>query len=223
MKLTKVHLSMRNEVSYVKLEINGLDIHISKSWLHKKGFEIQPEKRFIDLLESTLGQRHPAEVAVFVSALNAQLIESATKEGKPRYATWRPHAYLCKNSGQYAPWWNAHDFHWDRCKNKYGNNNDGKEYEDVQCECDDKCIENQNCCTDYFQSCAPEKQKHWADRECESELNTCPFEKPVTLIISTDGFRKEYLKRAEYLPNYLKIMECGSHTVSKHVILNFVY
>ena len=109
LKPTKVNLSMRNEVSYVKLEINGLDIYISKSWLHKKSFEVQPEKRFIDLLESTLGQRHPAEVAVFVSALNGQLESEKTKEGKPKYATWRPHAYLCKNTGQYAPWWNDHD------------------------------------------------------------------------------------------------------------------
>ena len=133
---------MRNEVSYVKLEINGLDIYISKSWLHKKSFEIQPEKRFIDLLESTLGQRHPAEVAIFVNALNDQ-IESAKTKDKLRYTTWKPHAYLCKNTGQYAPWWNHHDFLWDRCKNRYGNNNDGKEYEDVECECDDKCMESQ--------------------------------------------------------------------------------
>ena len=142
LKPIKVHLSMRNEVSYVKVEINGLGIYISKSWLHKKSFEVQPEKRFIDLLESTLGQRHPAEVAIFVDTLNDQLIGSAKKEGKPRYVTWRPHAFLCKNTnGKYAPWWSHHDFEWDRCKNRYGNNNDGKEYEDVECECDDKCME----------------------------------------------------------------------------------
>jgi len=137
------------------------------------------------------------------------LKQKREKRGDPRYITFAPKSYLCMNEGQYAPWWNEHDFHWNRCKDKDGKNIDGKPDEPgMECECDDDCLTRQDCCTDYFKSCRNKGDYDWAETPCETGFDSPD---PVTLLISTDGFRKSYLtERAQFLPNYLKLRKCGA-------------
>ena len=129
------------------------------------------------------------------------------KRTNPRYHTNEPHEFLCKNSGQYDPWWTETEDLWDRCDEKPDRSSGN------QCFCDSDCLKRKDCCTDYLQSCSPNKEPEWKDRECfKEEEFVCPGsfgDEPMTLIISTDGFRKHYFERG-MTPNIEKLRECGS-------------
>jgi len=131
-----------------------------------------------------------------------------SRKASVRYPTWKPIAFLCKNQGQYDPWWSHPDYHWNRCYHKWPPRGDEEVYE---CYCDDGCLERQDCCTDYRTSC--KKHGSWKDQACESTEGTCPTGDPVTLLISMDGFRYSYIQeRLDMMPNIAKMRECGLKT-----------
>ena len=133
------------------------------------------------------------------------------KSPELRYPTWKPKAYLCKNSGQYHPWWSHPDYQWNRCFDKDSNHSPGDEGI-YACQCDEGCLARKDCCTDFVHSCKEETEP-WDQEECPTTDGECPTGDPVTLLISMDGFRYSYIaERSDMIPNIMHMRECGLKT-----------
>jgi len=80
-----------------------------------------------------------------------------------------------------------------------------------RCKCTDECVQENNCCSDYFTSC--KGQEKWMNIDCAKENEmVCPdgYEEPIVIWFSVDGFRADYLDRG-LTPNIERIGQCGVH------------
>ena len=191
-----VRLVLTNYEKTIKIEIDETVLSVDKKTLSSESFKKDPKTEMIKLF------KQKRETSSLVSVLEN------SRKASVRYPTWKPIAFLCKNQGQYDPWWSHPDYHWNRCYHKWPPRGDEEVFE---CYCDDGCLERQDCCTDYRTSC--KKHGSWKDQACESTEGTCPTGDPVTLLISMDGFRYSYIQeRLDMMPNIAKMRECGLKT-----------
>lgn len=202
----EVELVMTNNHDSIDIQLDSpvkgsFALNIKKAMLKDKTFKKEPRATMIKRLESNAAY----------TPLIVALKQADTRKGTVRYPTWKPIAFLCKNEGQYDPWWSHPDYHWNRCYHKWPPRGDEEVYE---CYCDDGCWDRGDCCTDKRTSCDSKYHKKWKDQACNPTIaEQCPTGPPVTLLISMDGFRYSYIEeRSDMIPNIMKMRECGLKT-----------